>query len=804
MSATIGRNDPCPCGSGTKFKRCCIDKLPARPFTRDDRFAAIAALREFSDEVEAEDDTAYDEFWGELLERDDEIDEQWETVSEDVFDAWFWFDRPLPDGRTVAARLLEQATLLPPGQRRFLEAMRHTCLRLYEVTDVRPGVSVTLRDLFDVLPVTVHEKMASRSMVRGDVFAARIVPRGASGQPEIEIGIMNIPALSRRSLVGEVEALRREFVQEHPGESDAQFFKDIAPLLHMLWMMDILDPPMPHLRNFDGEDLLWTRTMFAVLDRTRLVAALAAAEDLEAGDDGDKRWHWMGVSGDKPISLGALHFAADTLVLETNSAGRGERGRRRLEALAGDAIRHRATTHEDVTQPLQDHARTGQAAKMPEPLPRDQVEELALGMYARHYRSWLDLPVPMLGGRTPRVAAKDVAGRAKVIELVRGLEGQYQKALKADQPAYDPSWMWAELGLHEAGDPLVGVPLAHERWADTVPGLGGLSRSVAQRVRERPDFDDASSLVAADDLDADLQVRRLLMEHGTTVTDAVPLASHVPSTAVVRLWLACMADFELHRRKTFRVDEPLAFLLAQTELDVQGQQVRVPFPCFALVFTDRHVLSLAERLLAADRESPLAGHFVRVLTVYVSEEQAPDHRVLRLRLAPDTQGADPPGLVDYTLVLRPDTQVEPLPVGYTPPGAGQPEQLPDVRPLPGLCHVVLSAILYATSADAVTRPATGPRRSAARMADAGSTPEAELGPEQVFYLPGSIDITGVRRLQELARAPSGRTQLHRFMVRGHWRRALAPWQDQRLRWVAPYWKGPEIALVIERAYRLKA
>ncbi|MCD4714205.1 MAG: SEC-C domain-containing protein, partial [Clostridiales bacterium] len=22
----IGRNDPCPCGSGKKYKKCCIDK----------------------------------------------------------------------------------------------------------------------------------------------------------------------------------------------------------------------------------------------------------------------------------------------------------------------------------------------------------------------------------------------------------------------------------------------------------------------------------------------------------------------------------------------------------------------------------------------------------------------------------------------------------------------------------------------------------------------------------------------------------------------------------------------------------
>lgn len=29
MSEKVGRNDPCPCGSGKKYKQCCLkDKLP--------------------------------------------------------------------------------------------------------------------------------------------------------------------------------------------------------------------------------------------------------------------------------------------------------------------------------------------------------------------------------------------------------------------------------------------------------------------------------------------------------------------------------------------------------------------------------------------------------------------------------------------------------------------------------------------------------------------------------------------------------------------------------------------------------
>jgi len=32
----IGRNDPCPCGSGKKYKKCCLDKTtPEVSFSKD-------------------------------------------------------------------------------------------------------------------------------------------------------------------------------------------------------------------------------------------------------------------------------------------------------------------------------------------------------------------------------------------------------------------------------------------------------------------------------------------------------------------------------------------------------------------------------------------------------------------------------------------------------------------------------------------------------------------------------------------------------------------------------------------------
>lgn len=32
MNKKVNRNDPCPCGSGKKYKNCCINKPKALPF----------------------------------------------------------------------------------------------------------------------------------------------------------------------------------------------------------------------------------------------------------------------------------------------------------------------------------------------------------------------------------------------------------------------------------------------------------------------------------------------------------------------------------------------------------------------------------------------------------------------------------------------------------------------------------------------------------------------------------------------------------------------------------------------------
>lgn len=47
----VGRNDQCPCGSGLKFKKCCIDKpSPSRQALLDDFELGQRRIREYDNE----------------------------------------------------------------------------------------------------------------------------------------------------------------------------------------------------------------------------------------------------------------------------------------------------------------------------------------------------------------------------------------------------------------------------------------------------------------------------------------------------------------------------------------------------------------------------------------------------------------------------------------------------------------------------------------------------------------------------------------------------------------------------------
>jgi hypothetical protein len=161
-------------------------------------------------------------------------------------------------------------------------------------------------------------------------------------------------------------------------------------------------------------------------------------------------------------------------------------------------------------------------------------------------------------------------------------------------------------------------------------------------------------------------------------------------------------------------------------------------------------------------------------------------------------------VIPCQLELLDGERVDRIIAGATPGIAGLDEDdgvrpIYESAPLRDLLGLVVNALLYATSKDADVREVE-PGRTATRKKNDREIPI--FTSETVFHLPGTIDITTLEQLKKARRGGREHELTRRCMVRGHWRRAQQGWEDQRPRWIAPHWRGPSAAAIVERQYRL--
>jgi hypothetical protein len=446
----VGRNDPCPCGSRLKFKRCCLNKkvagLPAyRPQERNSALAKLVRMAGGA-EFDAARKIAFEDFWGDWL--DDEPEDRFKELirSESVsiaFNSWFAYDFELPGGGTVFDQFVErEAKRLSLGERAFLDGMRGSHLRLYEVVEVKFDEGFAVRDLWDDRRLFVRERAATRQLVAWDVIAGRI---GKAGDGELVFETLPylFPAAIKDDLMKNLRAAYKRYLREFPDKGIECFFKATVPLIHQIWVDHVAMPPRPKMMTGTGEPMIFAKVLFDLLDRDGAIRALAARQDIV--DQSDGSYLWLEPAGDMQRSIGTIFIQENRVVCETLSRRRAERARDELSALWGGAVRFRAISYQDIDQALK-HTPQGAEEKAPE-IPDDAQQKLLGEFYERHYRGWLDEPIPALGGRTPRHAAKLKTIRPKLIALLKDFESRSERQRRAGQVAYDFHWIWKELGL---------------------------------------------------------------------------------------------------------------------------------------------------------------------------------------------------------------------------------------------------------------------------------------------------------------------------------------------------------------------
>lgn len=256
--------------------------------------------------------------------------------------------------------------------------------------------------------------------------------------------------------------------------------------------------------------------------------------------------------------------------------------------------------------------------------------------------------------------------------------------------------------------------------------------------------------------------------------------------------LFCVVDFEASGRKAFWVSPELVELLANTNLDISGELLELPFASCAFLFRDETTCSLAAALMqgAETRQTP------KTVTAYVRPiAESFGQRGVKLTFLFDDQTEEWPYLLTREVPTADTRNLDEILDSHPAESVDPVFRSPEMRKL---LHLVINAILYTTS-ESFRGEERGPAPKSL------SSKSQILSGERVFYLPGRIPISNAPS-DELSRPRKGgrSTLSKRFWVRGHWRRPNPSWTDPRIRWVRPYLKGPDMAVIVEREYELKA
>ena len=292
-----GRNDPCPCGSGRKFKHCCLAASDAADFRWRQLRAAEGRL------VPELLRLALDEWGPDFIETALEEFFLWEGVPEDfveteAFSAFFvpWFvyefvadpheddaiaDAPREPLASYYAR--RHADQWSATERAFLDAAATSPLSFYAVSHVVSGREIALADVLTGVDVIVREQSASTMVQPGALLFTRVLTVGDTSimsgcaplviPPSWHLAIIDVRDQHAR---GKGKHLARETVADLAIELRELYF-EIEDRLY--------NPRPPTLQNTDGDPLEPTTLIYRLgcapavaFDRLKSLARFAAGD----------------------------------------------------------------------------------------------------------------------------------------------------------------------------------------------------------------------------------------------------------------------------------------------------------------------------------------------------------------------------------------------------------------------------------------------------------------------------------------------------------------------------------------------
>jgi hypothetical protein len=475
MSNSIGRNEPCPCGSGKKYKKCCLAKLAQSTNNSEVGISDFAwhklrqieatvidkHLAPYVDQISKK--SSYDVVITEVssfFPEDLPVTFDKDLLFKQLFIPWFLFNwipfedfgiSDFDEEKTIAENYLKSHSKdLGSDELKFMEAMNKTYYSFYTVIAVEHGKSLTIKDILLGKTHKIKERSGTQYLKRGDIILSRIL---MLDEQSIFVGMApySIPVEYGNTLINfknwlieanDCKKLTSELLRDNDYEIIEFFFEAI---------IISYDRRLPILYNTDGELIQFSKSYFKLtlgieeVFKKLLPLTLSKDQDEfledasrdESGVVKSIEFPWLKKGNKKNKDwdntvMATIKIEQGRLILESNSMERTEKGKELLFKYLGTDISFQQTLIESPDQKFNSlaestnkhrHKNESQAYHGKDLLELPEVQEQIKQMTKAHWDNWFTEPIPALNNQTPREASKTKAGK----EMLEALLLEYER-----------------------------------------------------------------------------------------------------------------------------------------------------------------------------------------------------------------------------------------------------------------------------------------------------------------------------------------------------------------------------------------
>lgn len=233
----VGRNDPCPCGSGKKYKKCCMPKdtavdLEAYRANRAEENLRGEVLRfatggRFKDEIVE----AFRRYHGDKIDTSLLLNQ--DPLENIRFLDWFVNEHV---HSTENKRIIDlfgelRSKNLDEEQKKLLEEWRASRLSAFEVKSTEGGI-LGLADLFTEESCSIEDQSACDELKPGTIVVARLT--SSWGKKHLAGAPITLAADAKQKFVESVNSEFDKYREEHPDADLAEFLSKNTHLLNSL------------------------------------------------------------------------------------------------------------------------------------------------------------------------------------------------------------------------------------------------------------------------------------------------------------------------------------------------------------------------------------------------------------------------------------------------------------------------------------------------------------------------------------------------------------------------------------------